>query len=261
MPTVRKTGGRAEFNAIIGQINALIADLTSVRSNLVLGLDDDGSVITEIGNAISDVTAVRDEVVNLVADIAAVRDEVVNLVADVAAVLAQFEHAAVGFANLANGTTAGKLKTQVDIDFRINGSLYAKAATDDLWDLSAEVDTGAGVYRAYWLYLDSSGAASIAAGGDQASAAAAIGDLPALSDTKSVVGAFVASPSCDFNGAGGLSGQGTIYNGFPGTLGLTAADPAAQTSSDPAAISASAPSATAADPDALTSETITQINA
>ena len=61
---------------------------------------------------------------------------------------------------IGNGTTAGRLRTNAAVDFKIAGFTYNKASTDDLWDLSGEVDTGAGVYRAYWLELDSAGAAS-----------------------------------------------------------------------------------------------------
>lgn len=118
-------------------------------------------------------------------------------------------------AGIADGTTAGTLKTTASVSHRIEGVAYTKAATDNLWDLSAETDTGAAAYRAYWLYLDSAGAASIGAGDDAASAAAALAALPARSETKSVVGVFVADPSCDFDNAGGLAAQGTIYDGLP----------------------------------------------
>lgn len=116
---------------------------------------------------------------------------------------------------IANGTTAGTLKTVNTVGFRIKGAAYSKAATDDLWDLSGETDTAAGEYRAYWLLLSSAGAASFAASGEQASAALALADLPALDGTKSVAGVFVAGPETDFNDAGGLSAQGTIYDGIP----------------------------------------------
>lgn len=116
---------------------------------------------------------------------------------------------------IANGTTAGKLKTVGDVDYSIGTGLYAKSGTDDLWDLSGETDTAADEYRAYWLLLNSSGTASFAASGEQASAADALADLPALDGTKSVIGVFVAGLSCDFDDAGGLAAQGTIYDGIP----------------------------------------------
>lgn len=116
---------------------------------------------------------------------------------------------------IANGTTAGTLKTTATAGFRIGTGSYSKAATDDLWDLSGETDTAAGEYRAYWLLLDSSGTASFAASGEQSSAALALADLPDLDGTKAVVGVFVADPACDFDDAGGLAAQGTIYDGIP----------------------------------------------
>ena len=117
---------------------------------------------------------------------------------------------------IGNGTTAGNLRTTVSVDYRIAGVQAAsKASTDDLWDLSAEADTTAAQFRAYWLYLDSAGAASIAAGSNQTTAALALENLPALDETKSIIGVYVAGVSTDFDDAGGLAAQGTIYDGIP----------------------------------------------
>lgn len=116
---------------------------------------------------------------------------------------------------IADGTTDGKLQTTATVGYTIAGVGYSKAATDDLFNLAAETDTTASQYRAYWLYLDSSGTASIAASSNETTAALALANLPALVETKSVIGVYVADPSCDFNGAGGLASQGTIYNGIP----------------------------------------------
>lgn len=116
---------------------------------------------------------------------------------------------------IANGTTAGQLKTTADADYRIAGVAYSKAATDDLWDLSGETDTDASSYRAYWLYLDSSGTASVAAGEDATSEANALRDLPDLDEAKAIIGVYVAGTSTDFDDAGGLAAQGTIHDGIP----------------------------------------------
>lgn len=116
---------------------------------------------------------------------------------------------------IADGTTDGKLQSTASVDFKVAGVKATKAATDDLWDLSAETDTTASQYRAYWLYLDASGTASIAAGEDATTAALALQALPDIDETQSVIGVFVADPSCDFNGAAGLAAQGTIYDGIP----------------------------------------------
>jgi hypothetical protein len=114
-----------------------------------------------------------------------------------------------------DGTTAGRLRTTASVDFTVGGLYYTKASTDDLWNLSAETDTEADEYRAYWLYLNAAGTASFAAGANAASAAAALKALPAVTTTKSVIGVFVADPSCNFDDAGGLAAQGTIYDGVP----------------------------------------------
>ena len=124
---------------------------------------------------------------------------------------------------ITDGTTAGKLKTVADVSTRVWGKLYFKAATDDLWDLSAKIDTIAAKYRAYWLYLDSAGNASVetddeSGATDSDSEVAAIVALPAWDTTKCVVGAYVAGPSTDFNNVAGLAAQGTIVNGWPSSI-------------------------------------------
>lgn len=114
-----------------------------------------------------------------------------------------------------DGTTDGKLQTGSAADFKVDGITATKAATDDLWDLTAEVDTVASEYRSYWLLLDSSGVASIAAGSIQSTEALAVANLPSLDNTKSVLGVYTAGPSTDFDGVAGLAAQGTIVDGVP----------------------------------------------
>lgn len=116
---------------------------------------------------------------------------------------------------IVDGTTDGKLQNGATGVYRIGNVEYSKAATDDLWDLTAETDTEAGEYRAYWLLLDDSGAASIDAGPEAATEADALRLLPDLDGTKAVIGVYVADPECDFDGATGLEGQGTVYDGIP----------------------------------------------
>lgn len=116
---------------------------------------------------------------------------------------------------IGNGGTAGNLRTTATSTYRVAGVDASKAATDDLWDLSGETDTDASTYRAYWLYLDAAGTASFAAGSDATTAALALEGLPALVETKGIVGVYVADPSCDFDDAGGLAAQGTVYDGIP----------------------------------------------
>jgi hypothetical protein len=120
-----------------------------------------------------------------------------------------------GLPAIGNGTTAGRLRTTAATPFKVDGKQKSKASTDDLWNLSAETDTIAAEYRAYWLYVDASGTASFAAGSNATSAAAALAALPARSLSKAVFGVFVAGPETDFDDAGGLSAQGTIHDDVP----------------------------------------------
>jgi hypothetical protein len=120
-----------------------------------------------------------------------------------------------GLPAIGNGTTAGRLRTTAATAFKCDGKQKSKASTDNLWNLSAETDTIAAEYRAYWLYVDASGTASIAAGSNAASEAAALAALPARSLTKAVFGVFIAGPETDFDDAGGLAAQGTIYDDVP----------------------------------------------
>lgn len=128
-----------------------------------------------------------------------------------------FLFGSVGSAKLAAGTTAGKIKTVADIDFRIGGRLYSKAATDDLWNLSGETTLGTGLHKAAVLYLDASGAATYALTAAATSAPLAlraVGDLTlgGYVSTKSVIGVYVSTAAQNW-GSGGLGG--TYYNGIP----------------------------------------------
>lgn len=114
---------------------------------------------------------------------------------------------------ISNGTTAGRLRTNASVVFSVGKTQFAKASTDDLWNLSAQTALAAAQYRAYWLLLDNAGAATIAVGTIQSTALLALGTLPALDGTKSVIGVYVAGPSTNF--ASALAAQGTIYNGIP----------------------------------------------
>ena len=117
---------------------------------------------------------------------------------------------------IGNGTTAGRLRTNAAVTHRVAGRAYVKASTDDLWNLSAQTNTTAGQRRAFWLYLDASGTASIVAGTNAGNTdALALAALPDVDLTKSVIGVYVAGASTDFDAAGGLAAQGTIYDGIP----------------------------------------------
>lgn len=133
------------------------------------------------------------------------------------AYLNSWANAVLGYATIANGTTAGKLKTTSTVSHKVDGRAYTKAATDDLWDLSAETDTTGVQYRAYWLYVNASGTASIEAGSNATTGALALAALPVPSTSKSVFGVFLAGPSTDFNAGGGLTGQAgaIVYHGIP----------------------------------------------
>lgn len=146
--------------------------------------------------------------------------------------LQAFANACLEYANIANGTTAGKLKTQATVAYRVDSQIYSKANTDDLWTLSAIATMSANQYRAVTLYLDSSGTASIDSGtvvtntDATAGKLAALAACPAIPATKTIVGVFVAGPSTNF--ANALTSQGTLYHGIPtgyGTLATVAGTP------------------------------------
>ena len=120
-------------------------------------------------------------------------------------------------AAIANGTTAGNLKTVVAVDYAIAGLVPAAqlGIIDDHWDLSAETDTIAAQFRAYWLYQDG----TFLAGPNSDSEINAMNALGAPDVAKSVIGVYVAGVSTDFDDAGGLAAQGTIFNGVPDGAG------------------------------------------
>lgn len=121
------------------------------------------------------------------------------------------------------GTTAGKAKTVNAVSFRVDGALYNKAATDDLWDFTAQAGLGAGVYKAFWLLLSTAGVASIVSGASASSAADALASLVSTQipdATKSIIGCYVAGSagSTSFTSALG-GGAGTFYDGVPAAAG------------------------------------------
>lgn len=117
---------------------------------------------------------------------------------------------------IGNGTTAGRLRTTGSTTFRINGQLYSKASTDDLWNLSALTNVGAGVYRGVALCISDAGVATIVAGTANADAeAAARAALALVPSTVAVLGVYIAGPSTDWDDAGGLAAQGEIRVGRP----------------------------------------------
>lgn len=129
------------------------------------------------------------------------------------ALSASINYAARTYPQIGDGGTNGRLRTNAAASFAVAGALYTKASTDDLWNLSAQTSTTSGQYRAIVLYLDASGTATIGAGSNATSAAAALLAIPSTPTTKSVIGIYVAGPSTNFSNA--LAAQGTIYNGLP----------------------------------------------
>lgn len=174
-----------------------------------------------------EITTAFAELVKAITDYTGIRTALIALAADFDLLTANAATAVY----LVDGTTDGKIATDGPSWFRINGQLYIKQTTDDLWDLSAETDTTGAQYRAYWLYLDASGTATIAAGTNAASSAAAVTALPAVAADKAVMGVYIAGPSTDFNGAAGLAAQGTLVLGVPTSKAQTYTAPAAVTAS------------------------------
>jgi hypothetical protein len=91
-----------------------------------------------------------------------------------------------GKAATAQGTTTSKVKSVNSVDFAIDGAIFRKAGTDDLWTLSGSV-VAISSWQKYLLCLDSAGAASIVAGTASTVSAAAV-TLPTLPTSKAVIG-------------------------------------------------------------------------
>lgn len=218
----------ADLGVLRTQIVNLLADATAIRNAELLGFDrvnNAPGARSPLGNVVIDLTELRTKLAAAIVDLPAVRTPLASM-------LARFQSQVYGNPDLADGTTDGKLKTQASVGFNIGGQWYTKAVTDDLFDLSAEVDTDGTHYRAYWLLVDASGTATVLAGTDQLSAELAIANLPAPTAGTAVFGCYVAGPSTDFNGVAGLDAQGDIYNGWPTAVFA----PAALTSSAPATL-------------------------
>lgn len=281
----RLWGGLA-FLACLFLVGALIVPAADISTNIKKALeievfeslvDDITATRAEVVKLVTDLTASRAEVVKLVTDITATRAEVAKLVTDHADYITKFsaakadldnlktnldnrediQNVALTWAVLADGSSNKKIKTTADITYRIDGQLYLEAATDDEWSVASQPKPTH--FVAYWLYLDSSGAATISAPGtDSASVAAAILALPAITADRAIVGVYVSSDSEDFAAAAACAG--TYYTGIPeaywsakmAASTITATAPAAATAVAPAAITAVAPAAiTATNPAAI----------
>lgn len=265
MPSVRNLP-RPLLAALVVLANTLVTDSTAVlrrTGNRLLSLIPLAAVVTditavraEVVKLVTDITALRTTVAAVVVDLGAIRTKILDTQAKLdldagvtdtdyvalhgPAALTSSAPSAITAANpaavtasatvgITDGTAAGYLKLRADAEYCIGGTFYRKAAADDVWNLSAQTDTTGAQYRAYWLYLDSSGTASIGAGSNAASAVAAIAALPAITSTKAVIGCYVAGLSTDFDGVAGLAAQGTIYNGHPGEAAIDALTSAAIT--------------------------------
>lgn len=82
---------------------------------------------------------------------------------------------------IAIGTTKSKVKTAAIINYCIDGIMYTKAATDDLFVFTDLTVQAANTTKLYALCLDAAGTASIVTG--------TATKLPTIADTLCVVGA------------------------------------------------------------------------
>jgi hypothetical protein len=117
---------------------------------------------------------------------------------------------------MAVGTTPGKVKTTADCDFQIGGVIYTKAATDDLFDMTALADLTTGEYQTVALMVDHAGTASIGEGTVSASAALALAaaSFYTIPDDKCAVGYVAMGPGNDWD-AEAITAHGSIVNGLP----------------------------------------------
>lgn len=95
-------------------------------------------------------------------------------------------------ANLSIGTTTTKARTNAACDFAVDGNLFQKASTDDLFTLTGAAfgSTSTSQFNKYLLLLDAAGTASVVACTPSVVSADAvvIPDLHATLDGKSLIG-------------------------------------------------------------------------
>ena len=119
---------------------------------------------------------------------------------------------------VAAATTAGKAKTTATAQYASGGTGYQKAATDNLWDLTA-VTTAPGGFAKVLLQLDSAGAATIKKGTESTTSQAAA-TFPTPDANKAVVGWVQLGNSY----AGGALTSSELFDGTPpyGAMTLSA---------------------------------------
>lgn len=86
------------------------------------------------------------------------------------------------YATIAIGTTKSKIKTTSAVSYSIDGVMYTKAATDDLFVFSDVTVQAAGTTKYYALCLDASGTATVISGTSTA--------MPDIPSTRCVIGAL-----------------------------------------------------------------------
>jgi hypothetical protein len=101
--------------------------------------------------------------------------ELNKIQADFASVISQSNTKALSACGLAEGTNDATIQIGTTLLYMIDGTLYAKAATDNIATGSADAQTaGTGVYCAYTASLNASGTLSMVKGTEGSSAAAAL---------------------------------------------------------------------------------------
>lgn len=101
--------------------------------------------------------------------------ELNKIQADIASVISQSNTKALSGCTLDEGTDDATIKTTAAILYMIDGTLYTKAATDNIATGSAAAQTaGTGVYCAYTASLNSTGTLSMVKGTEGSSVAGAL---------------------------------------------------------------------------------------
>lgn len=123
--------------------------------------------------------------------------------------------------NITSGATAGYAKLTNTITYLVGGTEYVKAATDNLWDLSAE-SYNASLFRSYLLLLSAEGTASFTSASSTSRALAIQSVLVKHTDTtKAAVGCFTADNATTL-GNSALAVQGSFNQGLPALCDLQA---------------------------------------
>ena len=132
-----------------------------------------------------------------------------GLQSDLSNLFSWLQNRVLGIGTVQPATTAGKVKTTTECQYALANSGYQKAATDNLWDLTA-ITTAAGGFAKVLLQLDNAGVATVKKGAESTVSQAAAA-FPVPDASKTVVGWVQLGNAY----AGGALTQAQLFDGTP----------------------------------------------